>query len=508
MKPKIGNIEENKKKIIELYSKSHSEIVVFPELSLTGYIPKDLLLSKKFIQNTQNALNEILPHIGERICIIPMPYFEKNKLYNSSIVLQNRNIISKSFKKHIPNYDIFEEKRYFSSGNSSIFEFGGMKFGLPICEDIWFEDVCMELKNQGADLLIVANASPFDYQKIEKRKKIIEQRFNETQMPIVYVNQVCCQDGILFDGTSFVFDGKNYFFASSFQEDILNVVFNDNCFTAINSTVLQSNEALVLNALIFGLKEYVLLSGFKKVVLGISGGADSALVSVLAVKAFGASNVLGVFMPSQFTSQESFNDAKQLCENLEIEMQTISIQKPLEGFLEILNLEGIAGENIQARIRGNILMAISNQENAMVLTTGNKSEIAVGYCTIYGDMCGGYNPIKDLYKTQVFEMMKYINTKQIAKIPENIITKPPTAELRYNQKDSDSLPKYEILDSILIQLIEQGKLVEEIDNFPVEIVQKIGKLVKNSEHKRNQSTCGTRISVKSFEKSDRKMNIV
>jgi NAD+ synthase len=385
-----------------------------------------------------------------------------------------------------------------------------VKFAMPICEDIWFPEVIQSLKMQGADVLLVSNASPFSYKKINERMEIVRQRFQETHLPIVYCNQVLCQDGILYDGTSFVFDGKNTIFASSFKEEILEVTLRDGHFAgnSIARGLLQSNQELTFNALVFGLKEYIITSGFKKVVIGLSGGADSALVLVLAVRALGAENVKAVLMPSRFTSKESIDDAKQLALNTQVKLEEISIEKPLQAFTEILDLRGLSFENIQARIRGNILMAISNQENSLVLTTGNKSEVAVGYCTLYGDMCGAYNPIKDLYKTEVFAVMHYINQAEIAKIPVNIITKAPSAELRENQKDSDSLPDYEILDKILFELIENKKLPEEITGFDEAMVKRVSHLLLISEYKRRQSAPGTKLSSQSFEPTEWRRNII
>ncbi len=508
MKPKLGNINYNANEILNFYKKSNADILLFPEMCLVGYLPKDALLSSKFLEKCHKKLEEIMKHINEKVCIISMPYLENEKLYNAVIVLQNQKIITCSFKTHLPNYDIFDEKRYFSSGKAGYFEFNGVKIGLPVCEDIWHSDVCNSLARQGVGIFLVANASPFYRGKIQERLTIVKQRYAENNIPIVYCNQVVCKDGIIYDGSSFCFDGENIIYAKSFEEDILEVEFKNGQITGNKSTITPNDEMLTYNALVFGLREYVKNSGFEKVIVGLSGGADSALVTTLAVKAFGAENVKTVLMPSKFTSKESIEGATQLVKNLGVEMQIISITKPLESFHKILEMSGIAAENIQARIRGNILMAISNEENAMVLTTGNKSEIAVGYCTIYGDMCGGYNPIKDIYKTQVFEIMKFINKMGIASIPERIILKEPSAELKENQKDSDSLPKYEILDAILFEFIENNKQPEELTTFDVEIVEKIWKLINTSEYKRFQSAPGTKISKRSFEPSEWRRNIV
>ena len=506
MKPKLGNINLNASKILEFYEKSNAEIVLFPELSLTGYSPRDKLLSDAFIQECHTKIDEILMCIGEKICIIGTPFFESNKLYNAVIAMQNASIIAKSFKTHLPNYGVFEEMRYFSSGLPAFFEYNGVKFGLPICEDIWHGDVCESLKLQGIDVFLVANASPFHKCKHLEREGVAQMRYNETQIPIVYCNQVLCQDGILYDGTSFYCDGVMQEM-QSFEEGAVVVNFHNGKFIGkIHHTPLSKMEILH-KALLFGLHEYVCNNGFEKVVIGISGGADSALVAYLAVNSFGSKNVIAIFMPSQFTSVESYEDAEHLAQNLGIQMRTVSIEEPLAAFHKIIEISGTSAENIQARIRGDILMSISNMENAMVLTTGNKSEIAVGYCTIYGDMCGGYNPIKDLYKTEVFEFLKYLNQTNII-IPERIIIKEPSAELRFDQKDRDFLPDYTVLDEILEQIIEKGKQISDIKFYDSIIVEKIWNLVEKSEYKRQQSAVGTKISEKSLNISEWRYNIV
>ena len=506
MKPKLGNIEFNAGKILEFYEKSNAEIVLFPELSLTGYSPRDQLLSATFIQNCHTKLNEILKNIGEKICIIGTPFFENGRLYNAVLAMKNGEIIAKSFKTHLPNYGVFEEMRYFSSGLPAFFEHNGTKFGLPICEDIWHSDVCESLHLQGVEVFLVANASPFHRGKITERREIARARYHEMQIPIIYCNQVLCQDGILYDGSSFCYDG-DLKIMQQFEEDIAIVRFQNGKFLCeIPQTPLHDME-ITHKALIFGLRDHVHNNGFQKVIIGLSGGADSALVTHLAVQAFGSENVIAILMPSRFTSVESIEDAQNLAKNLGVSMRTMSIEEPLAAFHKIIELSGASAENIQARIRGNILMSVSNSEHAMVLTTGNKSEIAVGYCTIYGDMCGGYNPIKDLYKTQVFEFLKYLNQTNIV-IPERIITKEPSAELKFDQKDKDSLPEYAILDGILEQIIEQSKQIGDIECNDDDLVKKIWDLVVKSEYKRQQSAVGTKISQRSLNASEWKLNIV
>lgn len=516
-KPKLGDILYNKDQILQKYHALDADIVLFPELALVGYCPKDDILKSKFIALSQAVLEEIIAITSEKILILPTLYYQNqnNCLYNAAVIAQNGKILAKSLKRSLPNYSIFDEKRYFFEGPTEsemgIFEYKKIKFGVLICEDIWRPDYCLYLKSKSVQYFLVPNASPFDVKKIALRAKIVKERFLETEIPIVYCNQVLCQDGILYDGTSFFFNGNNTWYAKSFQEDMLEVNLASNC--ANGSSTCDDSNLMLYNGLIFGMREYVTNSGFSKVLLGLSGGADSALVLTLAIDAFGKNNVSCIMMPSKFTSKESLEDAIAIASNVDVKLLTFEIQSIIDSFIEKLNLNGLAAENIQARIRGNILMAKSNQTNAMLLTTGNKSEIAVGYCTIYGDMCGGYNPIKDLYKTQVFDLMKWRNASNFNPkhpIPNRIIAKAPSAELKENQKDSDSLPEYNILDKILQYLIEENMTPDEVveKGFNPKIVNKVDKLIKASEYKRSQGAPGTKISTRSFERSEWRYNLI
>lgn len=505
--PKLGDISHNAKMILDFYHRAEGEIVLFPELSLTGYTVRDAMLVPHFISACEKKMIEIMKEIGEKICVMGLPFYENGHLFNAMIAIKQGQVIAKSTKTHFPIGGVFDENRYFSSGEAAIFEHNKIKFGLPICEDIWHEDICLVLKNRGADCFLVGNASPFYIGKHAKRLQNAKKRYEETQLPVMYCNQVLNQDGILYDGSSFCYDGRNIVQAPTFTDCLVEIELVGGIVSG-KSVVREGDMGLIYKACVFGLNRYVRGAGFNKVLVGLSGGADSALVASLAVSAFGVKNVCTVFMPSEFTSAESFEDAMLLAENLGVDMRVIPIEKPIRIFGEILKLTGTAAENIQSRIRGNILMGLSNQMNAMVLTTGNKSEIATGYCTIYGDMCGGYNPIKDLYKFQVLEMMRYINGAGIAVIPERIITKEPTAELRYNQKDSDFLPPYRVLDGILVELIENRRMPDEIRGFDSKVVAKVFKLLKNSEYKRRQSAPGTKISKQSFEQSDWRWNVI
>ena len=511
----VEDITSNANAILSLYHQSTADIIVYPELALTGYIPKDLLNRPWFIASVMQNIQNIVQNIDERILILPTPYHENDKLYNAALVIQNGKIISKCYKTHLPNYDIFDEKRYFSAQNRQIpciFECRSVKIGLLICEDLWHSDVTTNLKTAGAKILISVNASPFDVSKHQKRIEILANRFSETQIPIIYCNQVACMDGILFDGRSGIFDQNGFKqICGDFACDSELITCDENRLKCHRNIQSIDENKILLNAIIFGLREFITTCGFSKVVIGLSGGADSALVAYLATKAFGPQNVYTFGLKTKYTSDKSVSDATILAQNLNVPFEIIDIEPLYAPFCDILNLQGLNLQNIQARVRGNVLMAKSHELSALLLTTGNKSEVATGYCTIYGDMCGAFNPIKDLYKTEVFELMRYINKLEGRDvIPHNIITKAPSAELAANQKDSDNLPEYAILDKILYQFIELGKSEMEIikyGEFSQSDISRVATLILASEFKRRQSAPGIRLSVRSFEASEWKFNI-
>ncbi|MDG1437212.1 MAG: NAD+ synthase [Rickettsiaceae bacterium] len=505
--PKTGDLEGNYNKIVELYNLSNKEgadLCIFPELALTGYLAEDLFLQKDFIEEAQNRL-ENLVKITKDSCLLIPTIIIKDKLYNGVIAAKNGKIIGQTSKEELPNYGVFDEQRYFAPGKAQIITLNNYKIGVPICEDIWFDSVCNDLKDQGAQILISVNASPFEKEKFNKRTKQVKKIYKNTTTPIIYCNQAMAQDGIILDGKSFCFDGELNMVGKSFEASTASIELNDGKFQLENTYPIASNaNEDIYKAMVLGTRNYVRDNCFNKVVLGLSGGLDSAMVAAIAVDAIGNSNVSAIMLPSKLTSNESLNDAQKLADSLKIYLKTISIIDAFNCLSDTLNDNSTSDDdsvslmhqNLQSRIRGTILMAESNKTGALLLTTGNKSEYATGYATIYGDMNGAFNPIKDLYKTELFALARYKNI-----IPESIINKEPSAELAPEQKDSDSLPPYEILDGILKQHIENGAKREELyGQFDPEVVDRVLKLLKNSEFKRRQSAPGVKISSKNFEK--------
>ena len=466
-------------------------------------------MKKSFVKKNIEYFNKIVEKCAGISTIIGFVEEEDKKLYNSAGVICNAKMVGVYRKKHLPNYDVFDEKRYFTPyDKTEIFELNGLKIGVNICEDIWiFDDnVVKKQKEMGADLIINLSASPFYSGKVRLRQETIQRQAKENKIPIIYVNLIGGQDDLIFDGRSCVFNEKGEIIscAKSFDEDFLIVPDLKNA----KKIKLEDNEIEDLyNALVLGLKDYVQKNGFSKVILGLSGGIDSALTAALAVKALGKENVAGISMPSRFSSEGSIKDSEELARNLGINFEIISIKEAYESYLNTLSKQfngtkfNIAEENIQARIRGNILMALSNKFGHLVLTTGNKSEVSVGYATLYGDMAGGLGVISNIFKIKVYELSNYINKKEGKEIiPKNTILKAPSAELRENQKDSDSLPEYNILDPILKELIEEDKGKEEIISmgFDAETVKKVINLVDKSEYKRKQAALGLKITPRAF----------
>lgn len=525
----VGDLQGNSDKILSSYKKAveqGADILVFSELSLIGYPPEDLILRKDFIDKSLEKLEYIASKTSssktnnKTAILLGSVYRDKGgEIFNSAFLLFDGKIQSVTSKHELPDYGVFDESRVFCKGElPKPILFKGVKLGVLICEDIWFEKSSRHLSENGADIFISLNASPFEIAKQEVRENILKTRSLESNLPSIYVNQVGGQDELVFAGLSCFTSSKGdiLYRMACFEEDFFITKFD--CIKSEFSQLKASQSAATQNnkyqqiydALTLGLRDYVLKSGFNSVLIGMSGGIDSALVAAIACNAIGAENVNLVMMPSKYTSKDSLKDADDCAKMLEAKIQTIAIEPIIDSFNKRLDpifkgLEAdLTEENIQSRIRGNLLMALSNKFGSIVITTGNKSEMAVGYATIYGDMCGAFNPLKDLYKTEVFALAKYINTIKLA-IPENIISKPPSAELRENQKDEDSLPPYEILDEILRNLIENRKSVDDISDMGFEkgLVSKIAKLLKNSEYKRKQSPIGTKITSLSFGKERR-----
>ena len=521
----VGDIEGNLNKAIDVLQdakKLDSDLVIFSELFLSGYPPEDLVLKKSFVSACKNALDSLITYSEEKELgvIIGLPIYEKNKLFNAAAVIDKGQLIGFSKKVNLPNYSVFDEKRVFNKNNTpEIFNFRGIKLGIPICEDIWMDNVCKELKDQGCELIISPNGSPFDKYKINQRKTIIEDRVTEVKTPFVYVNQFGGQDELVFDGSSLVMNGnKEVVFEAPSWEENTSVVefnvgakkFNDLPFEKAQVSDLEN----IYMAMVIGLRDYVTKNNFPGVILGLSGGIDSAFCAAVAVDALGKDKVNAYMLPSVYTSKNSLDDAKDCAKRLEIHLDSIPISNTflsLEDSLEEL-FKGlptdITEENLQSRIRGTILMAISNKIGKMLITTGNKSEVSVGYSTLYGDMNGGFNPIKDIYKTELYALANWRNlnvpknvllTKKNI-IPETIISKEPTAELRDNQKDSDSLPSYDQLDQILEGLVEYELSTNELESkgFSRDEIKKVENLLYVSEYKRRQSAPGVKISLRNF----------
>ena len=521
----VGDIEGNLNKAIDVLQdakKLDSDLVIFSELFLSGYPPEDLVLKKSFVSACKNALDSLITYSEEKELgvIIGLPIYEKNKLFNAAAVIDKGQLIGFSKKVNLPNYSVFDEKRVFNKNNTpEIFNFRGIKLGIPICEDIWMDNVCKELKDQGCELIISPNGSPFDKYKINQRKTIIEDRVTEVKTPFVYVNQFGGQDELVFDGSSIAMNGnKEVVFEAPSWEENTSVVefnvsakkFNDLPFEKAQLSDLEN----IYMAMVIGLKDYVAKNNFPGVILGLSGGIDSAFCAAVAVDALGKDKVNAYMLPSVYTSKNSLDDAKDCAKRLEIHLDSIPISNTflsLEDSLEEL-FKGlptdITEENLQSRIRGTILMAISNKIGKMLITTGNKSEVSVGYSTLYGDMNGGFNPIKDIYKTELYALANWRNlnvpknvllTKKNI-IPETIISKEPTAELRDNQKDSDSLPSYDQLDQILEGLVEYELSTNELEKkgFSRDEIKKVENLLYVSEYKRRQSAPGVKISLRNF----------
>ena len=521
----VGDIEGNLNKAIDVLQdakKLDSDLVIFSELFLSGYPPEDLVLKKSFVSACKNALDSLITYSEEKELgvIIGLPIYEKNKLFNAAAVIDKGQLIGFSKKVNLPNYSVFDEKRVFNKNNTpEIFNFRGIKLGIPICEDIWMDNVCKELKDQGCELIISPNGSPFDKYKINQRKTIIEDRVTEVKTPFVYVNQFGGQDELVFDGSSLVMNGNKevVFEAPSWEENTSVVEFNVSA-KKFNDLPFEKAQVSDLEniymAMVIGLRDYVTKNNFPGVILGLSGGIDSAFCAAVAVDALGKDKVNAYMLPSVYTSKNSLDDAKDCAKRLEIHLDSIPISNTflsLEDSLQEL-FKGlptdITEENLQSRIRGTILMAISNKIGKMLITTGNKSEVSVGYSTLYGDMNGGFNPIKDIYKTELYALANWRNlnvpknvllTKKNI-IPETIISKEPTAELRDNQKDSDSLPSYDQLDQILEGLVEYELSTNELESkgFSRDEIKKVENLLYVSEYKRRQSAPGVKISLRNF----------
>ena len=512
----VGDIAGNTKIIIDsiIYARDslHADIIAFPELALTGYPPEDLLYRSEFYAQSSSAINEIAKTCTDIAVILGHATQNGAKRYNAASLIKNQEIALTYYKQELPNYSVFDEKRYFSEGQQTgIFEINNIPVSMSICEDIWSERVCRQARDAGAQIMVNINASPFHIDKQQLRKKTLHQRVGETSLSIVYVNQVGGQDELVFDGGSMTIDssGNIDFELPLYREGIFAIDFDadNNTFTgtADSSNIHLSREESIYQALETGARDYVRKNGFSGALIGLSGGVDSALTLAIAVDALGKENVEAVIMPSRYTSSMSIDDSVSMSELLGIKLHNISIEKPFSAFIEVLEpiFRGLpvdaTEENIQARCRGVLLMAISNKTRKLVLTTGNKSEMSVGYATLYGDMAGGFAPLKDVSKTTVYKLCDWRNSKSVV-IPQRIIDRPPTAELRENQLDQDSLPPYEILDPILERYIEQDQSPAQIIDagFDEAVVKQVVLLIDRNEYKRRQAAPGVRITERAF----------
>jgi len=521
----VGDIQGNIDKAIKVLSDektTHSDLVVFSELFISGYPPEDLILKNSFIDACKTGLNSLVDYSKNtnKGIIIGVPLIENDKVYNCSVLIDDGNILGFSQKRNLPNYGVFDEKRVFYPGEESkAFNFRNVRIGMPICEDIWSKEVCEDLKKDGSEIIITPNGSPFDRYKSNLRLETAIARVKENKIPLIYANQVGGQDELVFDGSSFAInlDQSISAQAPAWEESLLEINYE-------KDEGLKSNVALkagdnnelsdIYSAMVLGLKDYVNKNNFPGIILGLSGGIDSALCAAIAVDALGSDRVSCFMLPFRYTSEQSFVDAKECAKNLNISLGSLNIEESFNSLEDVLNPffkglpKDVTEENLQSRIRGVLLMALSNKGGSMVVTTGNKSEVSVGYATLYGDMNGGYNPIKDIYKTEVYELAKWRNSNITScslgpsgeVIPLSIIEKEPTAELRDNQKDQDSLPPYGELDDILESLIDYEMSVSDIvkKGYEKSLVKKIENLLYVSEYKRRQSAPGVRVSQKNF----------
>jgi NAD+ synthase (glutamine-hydrolysing) len=521
--PTVGDLTGNEAKILAAYKRgveAGAEMVLCPELSTTGYPPRDLLLKKGFITRNLELLNRLASATGKVGLMVG--FVGKNEVRpgrdvtNSVALLQNGKIIATQAKTLLPTYDVFDEDRYFEPATENLpTDFSGGKIGLTICEDIWNDEDFwtdrryqhnppVELAEAGARIIFNISASPWHFGKNKTRFEMLRSIAQKTNRPVVFCNQVGGNDELIFDGSSLVFNANGDLIAQGkwFEEDF--IVVDTESKAAVQPIELGAEEA-IYKALTLGLRDYFYKCGFKSAVLGLSGGIDSAITACIAVAALGKENVRGVSLPSQFSSQHSLDDARVLAERLGIQYDVVPIQKAFEtmkGQLQPVfagKPEDTTEENLQARLRGVILMALSNKFGSLLLTTGNKSEIAVGYCTLYGDMAGGLAVISDVPKTMIYRLAKWVNREQEV-IPDSSITKPPSAELRPDQCDQDSLPPYEVLDAILDLYVVQAKSMSDIvaAGFEEPVVRKVVRLIDLSEYKRRQAAPGLKVTTKAF----------
>jgi len=512
----VGDVAGNTRKIIEYASRAagemHADLIVFPELSVCGYPPEDLLFHAGLRRRVEQAVESIRTEVRDIAVMIGYPDYRDDDIYNACVVFRDGEILARYFKQLLPNYRVFDEERYFTAGrDASVFTLNGVRVGINICEDVWGSVPTSASRAAGAEVLVAINGSPYEFDSQSHREKVVRQRVSEIGIPAVYLNLVGGQDELVFDGGSFAMDrgGEIVFRAAAFTAGLYRLeLVADGAGVVPQPAEIQpllGEEESVYQALVCGTRDYVGKHGFPGVILGLSGGVDSALILAIACDALGPERVQAVMMPFRYTSTMSQEDAAAQAAMQNVRYDVIPIEPIYEATLMQLaavfedHTPGVTEENIQARCRGLLLMAISNKTGRMLLTTGNKSEMAVGYATLYGDMAGGFAPIKDCSKSLVYRLAKYRNSIS-GVIPERVITRPPSAELRPNQKDSDSLPDYSVLDPILAAFIEEDLSVNEIvgRGFDRDTVIRVLEMVKRNEYKRRQAPPGIRISSRAF----------
>lgn len=515
----VGDLSGNAKKIVDYAQMAvikGAHVLLTPELSLTSYPPEDLLLRAAFLNQCDEALTALTQNLTslDLYVVVGHPTRRQNQLFNAVSVLHKGQNVATYCKQALPNSEVFDERRYFAACTKPVtFDVKGVCFGLNICEDTWQPEPPRKASQAGAEVLLVPNASPYHMGKKTIRQSMVQQRVNETGLAIVYANLVGAQDELVFDGSSFAMDANGEVGLSlpQFEEKLAYLVAvksSDGLVTLITEEPLVDDlplEAQVYQALKIGVSDYVNKNAFPSAIIGLSGGVDSALTLAVAVDALGADRVSAVMMPSPYTADISLEDSREMAKRLGIQYHELKIESVMQQFDQVLKPvfhdlpTDVTEENIQARIRGSLLMAISNKTGGVVLTTGNKSEMALGYCTLYGDMAGGFSVLKDIYKTLVYKLCAYRN-KINEVIPERILTRPPSAELRPDQTDQDSLPPYDIVDAILLRYIEQGQSSANIvaDGFDGAIVERVIRLLHLNEYKRRQSAVGVRVTNKAF----------
>ncbi|MFP4098146.1 MAG: NAD+ synthase [Alphaproteobacteria bacterium] len=529
LNPTVGDIEGNASRMLRVWKEYQrtSDLIVFPELFLCGYPPEDLVLNATFAKSLKDKIEELcaLSRDFKGAALIPTAWEENNTIYNAALLIEKGEILHIFYKHKLPNNYVFDEPRTFTPGPMpKPFTFKGYALGIMICEDIWHLEVPSYLKQYGAQILIAINGSPFHIYQEGERRAVACEAVRETGLDLIYLNMIGGQDELVFDGRSFIMQAnrKEKYKAPAFEEDIVSIILETD---KKNNVILSLNNnkeikeplhetGLLYKALVTSVRDYVYKNSFQKILLGLSGGIDSALTAAIATDALGASHIRTIMLPSEFTAKESIEDARACAAMLNVSCETIPINAIVESFEHAIeNLSGTAHENTQSRTRSTVLMALSNMTGALLLTTGNKSEVAVGYCTLYGDMSGGFNPLKDIYKTEVYKLAAWRNA-QSQVIPERILTKAPTAELRAMQKDEDTLPPYELLDDILRLLIDYDNVnwdsapsvLKEMRDKCLEhpqTIEKISTMLQNNEHKRFQAAPGTRISIRGFGKDRR-----